>query len=155
MITLHPQAHWLILQVFRGHVFRVEEDVESLGIEAYCPKFKVRRPHVFNRKRTVEITKPLFPGYLFTAEPFDVDRLNLGPVHARFMCGERSDEDGRLRQCFLTVTPLEMVLIVDAERKAEEAWRIDEMVRSLAHQKKAKAKFVNLGEIQRTRALAS
>src|SRR5262249_38692077 len=117
------ETYWLILRILFGHPFRIAEDIEHLGITAYCPKFKIKRPHVFHRRQTVEVTKPLFPGYIFVSEPFDVDRINFTPIRTKLMC-----RDGK----FLMASPQEMQRIRQVEMETEAERQIEEMVRMLA-----------------------
>lgn len=68
-------ADWLILQVFRGNPFRIEEAIGELGIQAYVPKLTIRRRDPRDKARILDIRKPLLPGYCFANERFNLEAL--------------------------------------------------------------------------------
>jgi hypothetical protein len=63
---------WLILRVSRGNPIKIAEAIRAVGLaDAYCPKHTTRRRHPFDRRRVIEVRKPLIPGYAFTDRHFD------------------------------------------------------------------------------------
>lgn len=57
---------WNVLRVFCGVELAVEAAVIERGFDAYCPVFTQPRRNRYGRRgEIVEVTRPLFPGYLF------------------------------------------------------------------------------------------
>jgi len=56
---------WLVLRVFAGSEIRVADDINAAGFEAFCPVVTKPRRHRYDRAEAVEVSRGLFPGYLF------------------------------------------------------------------------------------------
>ena len=56
---------WLVLRVFAGSEIRVAGDINAAGFEAYCPVVTKPRRHRYDRAEAVEVSRAMFPGYLF------------------------------------------------------------------------------------------
>lgn len=141
---------WLILRVFTGHPFHVEDKLQKLGFNAYCPKYTIKRRHPFSKKIQIDVTKPLFPGYLFADRAFDAMLINTRHIKTKLMA-----RDGR----YLTVPQHEMDRVKEAERRAGTDWHpeISEIVSALAEIVKGVTpqKFTRLADLQRTKGLAA
>lgn len=142
---------WLILRVLTGHPIHVETKLNGLGLEAYCPRYTVRRRHPFHRRADmIDVVKPLFPGYLFASKPFDVLLINNTHLKARLMA-----HDGR----YLTVSEMEMERVREAERRATTEWqpKAHEIISALANlvTSAGPQKFTRLADLQARKVIAA
>lgn len=114
---------WHILRIYTGYVQKPNEPDQSeaatvsimehilnaQGAEAYHPHYTIKRR---NRRagqargKIIEVTKALFPGYLFARNRINLDRINANRLKVRYM-----SHDGKP----LTITDGQM----DAVRASE------------------------------------
>lgn len=142
---------WLILRILTGHPFVATKRLQDFGLNPYCPSFvtKRRRPHSEVRC-DIEVVCPLFPGYLFIDQPFDVTSINTMRLKTRLMA-----RDG----AYLRITPAELERVRDAERQATSAWqpKIGDIVSAFAElvTNAGPQKFMRLSDLQAKKRVAA
>lgn len=68
MKLVDPKKTWFVVTTFTGEESAAAYELHRLGYDAYCPTMRVGRRH--HRTKAIIVTdKPLFPGYLFAAQP--------------------------------------------------------------------------------------
>lgn len=141
-----------------GHPFRVAESIVEIGFWSYCPRYVVRRRHRWDRKRSIDITRVLFPGYLFaraTSEGFDVSRINRSPIKTRLMAFDgrylivSAREIEQVREAEAEATKLGMANVERNPKQTASPWRIEKLVKAMAGIGAEPEQFVNLGDLQR------
>lgn len=93
---------WHILRIYTGYVPKTDDNgkaeattvsimehvLNANGAEAYHPRYTLKRR---NRRagqargKVIEVTKALFPGYLFARNRINLDRINANRLKARYM----------------------------------------------------------------------
>lgn len=77
-------SNWLILRVYAGLPLHVERTLREQGVDAYCPVRTIHRPHPRGKEVIVQ-RKPMLPGYLFSHQHFETDRINTTRTKARWL----------------------------------------------------------------------
>lgn len=68
MKLVDPKKAWFVLRCSTGEEAAAALALHQLGFDAYCPMMRVGRRH-HRTKAIIVKEKPLFPGYLFAAQP--------------------------------------------------------------------------------------
>lgn len=74
MKLIDPSKAWFVVRTFAGEECAAGYELHKLGFDAYCPMMRVETIH-HRTKATLVKERPLFPGYLFAAQPRKVGEM--------------------------------------------------------------------------------
>jgi len=63
LVSAEQSRYWFALYIIRNHEKRVEQQLQTKGVEAFLPLFSVTKR--WRNGLTVKVNLPLFPGYVF------------------------------------------------------------------------------------------
>jgi hypothetical protein len=142
---------WLIVRVFAGHPFEVEMTLRGLGLEAYCPRYTTKRRHPFVRRLTLDVVRPLFPGYMFVRQAFDARGLNTSRFRVRLMAKDgryllaSESEIGRVREAEQIASAMEAQPMI-----GDRVGEVSDFVSAVVPKK-----FTKLGDVQARKKVAA
>lgn len=144
MKLIDPKKAWFVVRTFAGEEQSANYELHKLGFDAYCPMMRYGRVH--HRTKAILVKeRPLFPGYLFAAQPrkvgdeewIDFDAMQKKP---------KKNESGRVFREVLRDKKHEWFVPVPG--KLVERFQIEEMDMAFDDTEKAR---IHRGEMEKTR----
>lgn len=157
---------WHILRVTHGNPFKITEAIDHLLYRGYCPAYVERRRDPRDKRRILDVRKPMLPGYVFSDAHFDTSEI--GPMMLA-LAKVRAEASPLIRQKPVTIdfrakwltldgrpvtmTERAMTALEEAERTQQRAFRplVEEIVQALVEISRGvrrKNKYVKLNEFK-------